>query len=689
MRSNIVLILCLCLVFSSCSERVGNDSKPSPVLDSLIDAADKLSGTGNKAEALSMIQSAHSRLEGLSIEDEIKYYTFCNIIYNHANEHDNSILIADSMLAVLEHAEDNPKVTSWKTVAYNIKADALFAKGNYNDAYNYYHVAQMLATKTNDSCALRTYSYRLAMTLYKQQRFREAAEKFKTAHRQSMVCGDNFNLFYFRQELLDNIGLCYNALKTYDSAIVYYNKALSYLDENTGKFENKLPNVFEAPKAVVYGNLAEVYVNLGKYDSAKDLYKLSININLQKGYTNSDAIVDQAKLADLYFRTGDTGVCKRTLDLIKAELDTIPDKRVEMLWNKLMWRYYDESSNAPKAYAYLRTYSLQNEALINSNKALMETDLEMRVRDMEKQYKINLLTNDKKQQKIYNIVVTIIALMAFAIIFLVLRNASRSQKNIKVLTDLNNRVNEQKAKLEVAIEELRKKERDKSRILKSVAHDVMSPISSIVSLADILLHDEKATLEERIEILNLIKEASSNSLSLSKDILEASREMEESPVDKEKSDINMLVAKAVELLNFRALDKKQQIVTNYPPQHIYAWVYKDKIRRVINNLLSNAIKFSHPGSVITINLENAAGNVHISVKDTGIGIPDKNKAHVFDMFTDAKMPGTAGEIPHGLGLSISRQIVQLHRGDIWFESEEGHGTTFHVVFPIETTEAAS
>jgi len=143
------------------------------------------------------------------------------------------------------------------------------------------------------------------------------------------------------------------------------------------------------------------------------------------------------------------------------------------------------------------------------------------------------------------------------------------------------------------------------------------------------------------------------------------------------------VTKSVELMNYKALLKQQTIKTSMPAEPIFAVVYEDKIRRVINNILSNAIKFSHTNSTIEVTLEQKAQDVHISIKDTGIGIPEKNKPFVFDMFTDVKAAGTAGEMPNGLGLSISLQIARAHKGDIWFESKEGVGTTFHLVFPVE------
>ena len=86
-----------------------------------------------------------------------------------------------------------------------------------------------------------------------------------------------------------------------------------------------------------------------------------------------------------------------------------------------------------------------------------------------------------------------------------------------------------------------------------------------------------------------------------------------------------------------------------------------------------------------MSLELIDGQVHIAVKDSGVGIPEKNRPFVFDMFTQAKIPGTSGEVPFGLGLSISLQIARAHQGNIWFDTEEGKGTTFHFEFPTKIT----
>jgi len=668
----------------SCKQETGYLTGGHSAFDSVIAVADRMGDSGRSDEALRMVQHAHSTMKTLSMDDHILYYTWSNVRFNNEGKHDRSIEVADSLLGLLSEASESPSIATARIVAYNIKADALFAMGLYNDAYNYYYIAQKMAVDNKDSCAMRTYTYSLAMTLFRQARYQQSAKRFIEALAQSRACNREFNLFYFQQEVLDNIGLCYNALGKYDSAMLFYKQALTFINDNKGMYATKPVSVFEAAKAVVYGNMAEVHMHQGRYDSARILYEYSININLRRGYANKDALISQIKLADLLFRAGEVGSSRNILRLVGAELDSIPDKRVEMLWHKLMWEHKEYEHDSLDAFRHLRMYTLQNEDYIKANKSLMETDLDMRVRDLEKQYRINLLTKDRRQQNIWLLVMALIVVMAIAIIFLVLRNARRSRRNLTLMTELNDTINKQKQQLEGAIRELKNKEKDKTRILRSVAHDVMNPIAAIVSLTDILFYDKETLNEEQIHVINLIREASANSLNLSKDIIEAAEQNDDQSLEKEDTDINMLVARTVELLNFRALSKRQQIITRYPAEHIHSRVFKDKIRRVINNLVANAIKFSYEGTVIHVTLElTKKGMVHLMVRDSGIGIPSDKLPHVFDVFTDARQAGTMGEITHGLGLSISMQIAKAHNGDIWVESEEGKGATFHFEFPVQ------
>ena len=369
---------------------------------------------------------------------------------------------------------------------------------------------------------------------------------------------------------------------------------------------------------------------------------------------------------------------------IKAELDSIPDQKATLSWNKLMWQYYEHEKDSAMAHRYTLAYMALNDSLLAKNKTLMASDIEGRIKSVERQYQINLLKKNSEHEKFYLDVAVLIVVMALVIVLLVMKNARRSRNNIIELTKLNDQVNEQKEKLEAAIAELNQKEKDKSRILRSVAHDVMNPISSIIALTDILIKESEGYSQDHVEILNLIKEACNNSLSLSKNIVEAAMDITEGNMGKEWVDIKKLTSNCVELLNFRANAKHQKIKVTFCEEDVLAFVNKEKIWRVINNLVANAIKFSFENADIFVTLECKDKKIKLSVKDTGMGIPEKSWPFIFDMFTQAKVPGTAGEMPYGLGLSISIQIAKAHQGNIWFETKEGKGSTFHFEFPVKT-----
>jgi signal transduction histidine kinase len=212
--------------------------------------------------------------------------------------------------------------------------------------------------------------------------------------------------------------------------------------------------------------------------------------------------------------------------------------------------------------------------------------------------------------------------------------------------------------------------------MKVVAHDLRNPISGITAIATMMLESGRLGNDDRT-MLELIKNSSETSTELVSDLLQIHTHAEE--MTKELIDLRELINKCVNLLYLKADAKGQRIVTQLQQAAIFA--NPQKIWRVMSNLISNAIKFSSTGAVINVKLEALENKVRIRVEDHGIGIPDKLKDKVFDMFTEARRTGTAGEQTFGLGLAISRQIIEAHGGTIWFESSPGKGSTFYIELP--------
>ncbi|NCX95214.1 MAG: hypothetical protein EBX41_02175 [Chitinophagia bacterium] len=668
-------------MLNACNNAIRHRTDATDAFSQQIVFAEKIYELGHRKEALAYIDSVYKNFKGITVEDRVNYFAYINMIYDNAfNNHTISNQLGDSMLYYLNKAPNYPKKQVRIVQAYNTKADGNVATKHFSEAFENYTKAQSIARQNKDSCSMAAYSHSIGMVLYRQKKYVSAANYFKLSYEQAGNCEDVFTYFYLKQELLDNIGLCYSKLHINDSALKYYYKALDYIRSKKKTDFKKSEYVYLMAEAIVIGNLADIYIDSNKYDSAIALLNRSIAVNLQKGYTNSDALLSQVKLGNIYATINDTTKLSQLIHAIDVELDSIPLPEVKINNEKLKWKYYELKHDTQKAYFHLEQYYGKKEAYDASDKQLMEKDINAHISDLEHQNELNAvqIEKDRQQNTIYTIIFICICFLIIIIFIAVYAKAKTD--NVTNLVALNNTIEEQNKTLEQTLDKLEARDKERSRILRSVAHDVMSPISAVSALADLLLLDEDSITEDQKESIGLIKEACTNSLTLSKDIIEAARSMENETPVMELEDIGKLVENSVNLLKIRALEKKQTILLISHPEQLMATVNKDKIWRAINNLIVNAIKFSYENSEIVVKIAVQSPFIVISIKDSGIGIPQKNLTSIFDMFTESRVYGTKGEKPHGIGLSISIQTAKAHGGTIWVESEEGKGSTFYFSF---------
>jgi signal transduction histidine kinase len=182
-------------------------------------------------------------------------------------------------------------------------------------------------------------------------------------------------------------------------------------------------------------------------------------------------------------------------------------------------------------------------------------------------------------------------------------------------------------------------------------------------------------------MLELIASTGSHSLEMINELLKSGIDDNESTITVTETDIKSLLYDSVELLQHQAKAKRQIITFSYSGENLSTCVNHEKIWRVFNNLIINAVKFSHVGGTINVDIADCDDHLLVSVNDQGIGIDEKHKDSVFEMFTPNRREGTRGEKPLGIGLSISKRIVKQHKGEIWFMSFPEVGTTFYVALP--------
>lgn len=223
--------------------------------------------------------------------------------------------------------------------------------------------------------------------------------------------------------------------------------------------------------------------------------------------------------------------------------------------------------------------------------------------------------------------------------------------------------------------------RAKSSFLANMSHEIRTPMNGVISMTDLAL-DTELTTEQR-EYLEIVKASADSLLVLIDDILDFSKiEAGKLNIDPISFPLRKTLTDLVRPLSVRAQQKGLELTCKIRPG-VPAVVVADpvRLRQVITNLLGNAVKFTQKGSV-TLEVETASqqqGRVelHFTVTDTGVGIPQDKQRLIFDAFSQAENSTTRRFGGTGLGLTISARLVEMMGGEIWVESEAGRGSTFH------------
>jgi signal transduction histidine kinase len=223
--------------------------------------------------------------------------------------------------------------------------------------------------------------------------------------------------------------------------------------------------------------------------------------------------------------------------------------------------------------------------------------------------------------------------------------------------------------------------RQKDQILSTVAHDLRSPISNISNITE-LIQSDKLSQADKANFLRLIDQSSRSALHLINDLLQNSDTQVRESLFK-TVELNQLLNSWIPSLQLRANEKSIQILTHFFSAPIDISIDVDRIERVINNLVNNAVKFSPDGSKIFVQVTADDKHARIMITDQGIGIPKEKQSLIFDMFSKAQRLGTSGEKSFGMGLSICKQIIEQHHGNILVQSEENKGSTFTVELPLQ------
>ncbi len=228
----------------------------------------------------------------------------------------------------------------------------------------------------------------------------------------------------------------------------------------------------------------------------------------------------------------------------------------------------------------------------------------------------------------------------------------------------------------------------KAAFLANMSHELRTPLNAVIGFSSLLLEDNLT--QDQKESIERIRNGGEALLSLISDILEFSRaEKEKITLEHQPLSLKRCIEESMDMVAVQANDKGLNLaytISYGTPDTIIS--DPGRLRQVLVNLLSNAVKFTDEGdisvSVSSIIIEGNKRKITFAVKDTGIGMPQDKMDRLFKPFTQLEYVISRKRDGAGLGLAISKRLVELMGGEIWAESEEGIGSTFRFTIPVET-----
>lgn len=586
-----------------------------------------------------------------------------------------------------------------------------FVIGDYYKSIEYYRVAIKNAAKLNDSLSIASY-YNNIGTAYKNRGLYDSALAY---YRKGSDIYFRRHLFSKVAASYSNIASIYESLNKLDNAYEYYYKALKI--NISAKDSNGM--------AMIYNNLALIFQRQGELNKAENyLYKtleisrtigdsngvvtayanIGLNYELKKDYTKAleiyqsiiplcKEIEDVQILINLYNYLGSAYYhlkqYDKAIEYVNKSLSLSKEKKLLESMEEsygLLQMIYVAKGDYKSAYDYLLKYSAVHDSLFDARfneelareTARATSQLQVKLDVEKKNNKILRLSQKGQKQKIYLrfLIVLAAVFLIFIIVILILhRNIRKKNKNLE---DAYRTLSAKDA-------ELRKTIAIKDKFFRIIAHDLKTPLSIFINVSDYLINNYNEMQEEDIRtFLFDMQNVSKNLNALLDDLLLWAKIQTGSiQVHQETIDLGLLSQRVVNELR-PASEEKEQSLNAETKNNMRVQGDTSLIYTILKNLLQNAIKFTPNRGKINVKTYIQNGKAVFEVSDTGVGISEERKEKLFS-YEKVKTYGTNRESGTGIGLVLSKEIAELHNGNIEFDSTKNAGSTFRLILPLINT----
>ncbi len=496
--------------------------------------------------------------------------------------------------------------------------------------------------------------------------------------------------------LLVNIGSIYRRKGSYNKAMDYYNRSVN--------LSNKLGDKKGAADA--YYSIATINWMLKKYKTALNYYKKSLAIYESLG-DKYDISSNSNSIAITYANLKEFDKMKSYLQrALKLALE-IKSKPLIQDNYEYTSTYYEGKKNFSEALKYFHLYSEIKDTILNQQSNDQIEELKTRYETEKKEQKILQLQQGKKIEdkeiEVKNIWETslVIGLILTGILLFVLYNrynlekkaeAKIKKQNVEILAQ-QEELKSQAAAIQDANEELRQKNitlenlnEEKDMFLGIAAHDLKNPLTSIiVDTTTVKLYQQK---NRSGEISQKMEEIESTAKRM-KDIITKLLDLNAIETGKlnlviSEFDLVDLMNSITEVYKEQALRKGIHLYFNSKAVSLKILSDKSVLMQIIDNIISNAVKFSGSGKSIYVDVDKSNNQSIISIKDEGPGFKEEELKNMFKRFAKFSAKPTSGENSSGLGLSISKKLIDMLNGKISIESKVHEGSTFFIELPMQS-----